>query len=190
MTKRRLLNIVSKVVPGAMMLGSGLLLTSCFDDGDSKAETYKEWKERNEQYLTNAMDSTDVDGGPFYEMIIPSWAPNTYVLIHWHNDRSLNQNNLSPMDNSTVSITYELFDIDGKELSTSFTNPDSLYTSKPSSNIIGVWAGLTHMNVGDSVTMVIPSQAGYGEYSNGSIPPYSTLIYYIKMKAIPAYEVP
>ena len=94
------------------------------------------------------------------------------------------------MDNSTVAITYELFNIDGKKISDSFANPDRLYISKPSQNIIGVWAALTNMNVGDSVTMVIPSAAGYGESNRTDIPPYSTLVYNIKMKAITAYEMP
>lgn len=165
-------------------------LTSCFEDEETTAERYKEWKEKNEIYLSEAESKLDADGKPYYTRIEPSWAPNTYFLIHWHNDRKLTQNNLSPMDNSTVKMKYELYNIEDIRISDSYANADSVYTSRPSQNIIGVWSAMTHMNVGDSVTVVIPASAGYGEVTYGGIPPYSTLIYNIKMKAVSAYEVP
>lgn len=186
---RRIIKKLFRPLPALLMCSAGLWLTSCFDD-DNAGDQYKEWKEQNEAYLTQAEAKTDEAGRPYYQKIVPTWAPETYVLIHWHNDRSLTAGNLSPMDNSTTQITYELFNVDGELLSNSFASTDSIYTSKPSNNIIGVWSALTHMNVGDSVTLVIPSQAGYGEVSYGTIPPYSTLVYNIKLKGIPAYEVP
>ena len=188
MNKRYLRNL-RKLLPAIMMCGAGVGLTACFDDAESTAEKYKDWRELNEKYVQNEEARTE-NGKPYYTRITPTWAPNAYVLVHWHNDRSLTQNNLSPMDNSTVQITYELFDIDGNRISDSFAKADSIYTSRPNQNIIGMWAAMTHMNVGDSVTMVIPSQAGYGEIPNGDIKPYSTLVYNVKMKAITAYEIP
>lgn len=179
-----------KALVAFLSCGIGLTLTSCFNDDDSNSEKYKEWRTQNEQFLTEAEAMTNSDGSAYYEKIVPSWAPNTYVLVHWHNDRALTASNLSPMDNSTTQIKYELMNINNVTVSTSYANADSLYTSKPSQNIIGMWTALTHMNVGDSVTMVIPSNAGYGEVSYGDILPYSTLIYNVKLKAITAYEVP
>ena len=173
-----------------LMCCAGIMLSACFEDKDSIPEKYREWKEQNEKYMADAEAMTDENGKLHYEKIIPSWAPEAFALVHWHNDRSQTEKNLSPMDNSLVSITYQLLDINGKELSSSFDRTDSLYTSRPSNNIIGVWVALTNMHIGDSVTMVIPSQAGYGEASHGGITPYSTLVYNVKMKAIPAYEVP
>lgn len=173
-----------------MIFAMGAALTSCFDDDNSTAEKYREWRELNEKYLIEAQGKTDESGAPYYTQIIPSWAPNTYVLVHWHNDRAMTAGNLSPMDNSTTQITYELFNVNGDRISDSFSNTDSIYTSRPSSNIIGMWTALTHMNVGDTVTMVIPSSAGYGIMNTGSIQPYSTLIYNVKLKAVTAYEVP
>lgn len=172
-----------------MICGMGLVLTGCFDDDDSKAEKYKVWRERNERYVDSVKNVKEADGSYYYTLIEPDWAPSAYSLVHWHNDRALTQNNLSPMDNSTVEMTYELFDIDGNRISDSFSNPDSVYRCMPSQNIVGVWAPLTRMNVGDSVTIVLPSQSGYGEMNYGGITPYSTLIYNIKLKAITAYEV-
>ena len=169
---------------------SSTLLTSCFEDEETTAEKYKEWRQSNMEYVEEAENKTNENGTPYYTRIAPSWAPEAYSLVHWHNDRSQNSQNLVPMDNSTVQITYELFDIEGKRLSDSFNNRDSVYTSKPAQNIVGVWAPLTQMNVGDSVTIVIPYQSGYGEVKYGDILPYSTLIYNIKLKAITAYEIP
>ena len=181
---------IFKALAGPAFITASLLLTGCFDDNDSIANQYKEWRALNQKYIQEDSTKTNEDGSAYYTKVVPSWAPDTYVLMHWHNDRTQTENNLSPMDNSTVSITYELFDIEGNRISDSFSNIDSLYTSRPSSNIIGVWAGLTHMHIGDSVTMVMPADAGFGEYPNQGIKPYSTLIYNIKLKAIPAYEVP
>ena len=183
-------NKISRLLPAIAMCTTGFMLTSCFEDDETTAEKYKEWREKNERYVLEAEAKTDVNGKAYYTKIIPSWAPDAYALVHWHNDRALTAGNISPMDNSTTQITYELFNIEGEKISDSFSNRDSVYTSRPSQNIVGVWAPLTHMNVGDSVTIVIPSQAGYGELNFGDILPYSTLIYNIKLKAVTAYEVP
>lgn len=186
-------NVIRKAVSAlsaVLICSMGFGLTSCFNDEDPIYEKYKEWREQNDAYLEEAQAMKNEDGTAFYTKVVPSWAPNTYVLIHWHNDRALTASNLSPMDNSTTKITYELFDIEGERLSDSFSSRDSVYTSLPSSNIIGMWAGLTHMNVGDTVTMVMPASAGYGISTMGKIKPYSTLVYNVKLKAVSAYEVP
>lgn len=175
----------------ATMTFMGMTLSSCFDDPESTYDKYKDWREQNDKYIADAEALLNNDGTAYYSKIVPSWAPETFVLLHWHNNRELTKDNLMPMDNSTTQITYELFDIEGNAISNSFSQPDSVYTSKPFQNIIGMWAALTNMNVGDSVTMVIPSQAGYGESTSRSeIKPYSTLIYNVKLKAVTAYEIP
>lgn len=165
-------------------------LSSCFNDDEPNSEKYKEWRIQNEEYVAEATAMVNNDGTPYYMKFVPSWAPQTFVLIHWHNDRAQTIQNLSPMDNSTTQIKYELYNVDGVKLSDSYSNADSTYTSRPSQNIIGMWAALTNMHIGDSVTMVIPSNAAYGEVAHGNIPPYSTLVYNVKLKAITAYEVP
>ena len=165
-------------------------LSGCFGDDDTLAKQYADWKHKNEAYIDSVMGVKDAAGAPYFTLLTPPWAPSAYALIHWHNDTTLTAGNLSPMDNSTVTMTYELFDINGNEISNSFASADSIYRCKPNQNIVGVWYPLTQMHVGDSVTIVMPSQSGYGEMTYGSIPPYSTLVYNIKLKAIEAYEVP
>lgn len=181
---------IRRLLPALAISCTGLALTGCFSDEETTEEKYAEWRERNTQYVAEAMEKKNEDGTPYYEKIVPDWAPAAYVLIHWHNDRALTEKNLSPMDNSTVKMTYELFDIDGNKISDSFSNTDSVYTSRPLQNIVGMWAAMTTMHVGDTATLVMPSQAAYGEMSNGAVLPYSTLVYNVKMKAITAYEIP
>lgn len=165
------------------------ILSSCLGDNDVD---YTEWKKQNDAYYLQCMDSIK-DGKRVYEQIIPSWAPSTSVLVKWHNDRSLTAKELSPLDNSTVYVKYALETIDGTKIQNSYSSTtygDSIYRTQPSQNIIGFWAALTNMHVGDSVTMVIPASAGYGSSASGSIKPYSTLIYHVKLKSIPAFEIP
>lgn len=167
-----------------------LLLNSCLDDNDADDT---QWIDDNRQYLLDCENKVDASGNKVFEKIVPSWAPGTYVLMQWHNDRTKTEKNLSPLDNSTVYVTYELQNVKGETLQTSFSSTqygDSIYCTRPNQNIIGFWAALTNMHVGDSVTMVIPSSAAYGNTAHGTVPAYSTLVYGVKLKAIPAYQIP
>lgn len=164
-----------------------LSLTSCLGDDNDQ---YSDWKKQNDQFLAD-LESTTAAGTSGYTKIVPQWGPQNCVYMKWHNDRSLTASNLKPLSNSTVDITYAMEDINGKKLGNSFSSTtwgDSIYRSKPNQNIVGMWAAMLEMHVGDSVTMVIPYPSGYGVSSMGSILPYSNLIYHVKMKGIPAYE--
>ncbi|MDE6236894.1 MAG: FKBP-type peptidyl-prolyl cis-trans isomerase [Muribaculaceae bacterium] len=166
-----------------------MILTGCM--GDDKVEKqYAEWKTRNDQYIVEFEKAT-ASGSNGYTKIVPEWGPQNSVFIKWHNDRSLTERNLKPLSTSTVNITYAMEDIDGKSLGDSFsltTWGDSIYQSQPNQNIVGMWAAMLEMHVGDSVTMVIPYTSGYGAQSRGGISPYSNLIYHVKMKDIPKFE--
>ena len=171
-------------------IGILLCLPACsMDDREPNWEKYADWRERNQAYVDSVIDVKDENGEPYYTMLIPDWAPEAYALVRWHNDTMQTCNNLVPMDNSSVEMTYELFDIDGKAVSNSFANPDSIYYTQPQKNITGVWYPLTRMHVGDSVTIVMPSQSGYGAREYAGIKPYSALIYNIKLKAVKKYEI-
>ena len=165
-----------------------LLATSCM--GDDEELSYTEWKTQNEEYVKKMEDLTE-NGQKVYTKFSPEWAPGDFVLIKWHNDRSLTEKNLKPLSNSTVNIKYEMEDIEGNSLGNSYSSTaygDSIYQSMPNQNIVGMWVAMMNMHVGDSVTMVIPAGSGYGASSVGSILPYSTLIYHVKMKGIPKVE--
>lgn len=172
----------------AVLVASGL--SSCLGDNDNKYD-YTDWINLNENYLINKADTIDASGNKVFEKIEPVWCPGIYVLAQWHNDRSKTASNLVPLDNSTVDVIYECLYVNGVRLDSSYGNTvygDSVYRCKPNDNIVGFWAMLTSMHVGDSVTCVIPMNAAYGA-SSSSVVPYSTLIYNMKLKGIHAYEI-
>lgn len=167
-----------------------LLLSSCLKDDEID---YTEWEQKNTRYVAE-MEALTKDGVPVYTRLTPSWAPAAFTLVKWENDRALTSGNLKPMSNSLVRVKYELNDIDGNRIADSYSATasygDSIYQTRPHDNIVGFWNTLTEMAVGDSVTCIIPAPAGYGNVQNGKIPPYSTLVYKIKLVSIPRYEVP
>ncbi|MCM1475590.1 MAG: FKBP-type peptidyl-prolyl cis-trans isomerase [Muribaculaceae bacterium] len=175
---------------GNLLIASLLIasLSACMDDDDSD---YAEWKISNEEYVKEAETQTE-NGKLKFEKITPSWAPATFALVRWCNDRSLTAKNLSPLDNSTIDMTYETADINGKVINSSYdlhTYGDSIYRTRPADMITGVRAVLPLMHVGDSVALVLPYSAAYGTTAYGSIPPYSTLLFKIKLVGIHAYEI-
>lgn len=159
-----------------MSLGLG----SCLK---SELDTYEEWRQRNDEYIAN-LDKSE------YELIVPDWAPQNSVYIKWHNDRRLTADNLVAMSNSTVSIIYQLENIDGTVIETTYNKTDSVYTSRPNDNVVGMWIAMTTMHVGDSATVVIPYPSGYGSSATLGLKPYSNLIFHMKVKEITSFERP
>lgn len=149
----------------------------------SEMDDYEAWRAQNDEYLAN-IDTTE------YKRISPDWAPQNFVYIKWHNDRALTADNLVPMSNSTVSIIYQLEDINGKVVENTYSKPDSVYTSRPNVNILGMWIAMTTLHVGDSATVVVPYPSGYGTSPSASLRPYSNLIFHMKLKRIDAFERP
>lgn len=190
------MNIIKYILHAAAVLLIAPGITSCLGDDDNNSFDYNAWKNENETYYTRMEDTIGADGKKVFEKITPVWAPGVTILAQWHNDRSLTASNLVPMDNSTVKVTYDAFYVNGVTLDSSkwahtgssWDLSDSTYICKPSDNIVGFWAMLTNMHVGDSVTCVIPQNAAYGASSTSTLP-YSTLVYHMKLKAITAYEV-
>ncbi|MDY5387058.1 MAG: FKBP-type peptidyl-prolyl cis-trans isomerase [Muribaculaceae bacterium] len=169
-----------RILPILAVLAVGACFTSCMDDNE---ENYDDWKLQNDEYIAN-IDTKE------YEKVTPEWAPLSSVYIKWHNDRTLTANSLVAKSNSTVNIKYEVRDIEGTLLDSSYARTDSVYQSTPSSNIIGMWIAMTTMHVGDSATVVMPWSVGYGVAGKNDIKPYSDLIFHMKVKSIEAFERP
>lgn len=164
-------------------------ITSCLGNDDVD---YTDWEKRNTAYI-DSCSSVIENNNKVYQTISPVWSPSVAVLMKWHNNRSLTQSRLKPLDNSTVYVKYEVEDIEGTMIDNSYSSTtygDSIYRTRPSNNIVGFWTALTNMHIGDSVTCIIPWQAAYGEKGSGKIKPFSTLIYRLKLVDIPAYEKP
>lgn len=160
-------------------------LSSCIKDDE---QDYSDWKKRNDDFVTACKTATDDNGDLEYVRYTPSWlGPQQFVLIKYHVRPEGYADMIPPMDNSTVDIKYRGMLMDSTVFDSSYertTNGDSIYRCRPNSLIPGFWATLTHLVPGDSVTVVIPSQLGYGVSGTTGIPPFSTLIFDIKMKSI------
>lgn len=166
------------------------LLSSCLKD---ESDPYEDWRNKNNAWLEEQTVRQNPDGTPYYEKVTVEWNPGAYVLMHWHNDRSKTAGNISPMSTSTADVKYLLRDFQGVGKDSSYlrTVPaDSIFRSRVNTNIEGWTIGLTNMHVGDSVTMVVPYQWGYGAQQRGSLDPYSVLVFDIKLKGVPGFEVP
>lgn len=90
-------------------------------------------------------------------------------------------------------MKYHLTDITGEGVDSSYNqkmNGDSIYRCLPSNQVLGFAVALTNMHIGDSVQLIIPYNAGYGNNKRANMKPYTTLIYELKLVDIPAYETP
>ena len=166
---------------------------SCNEDSDKNTwETYAKWRDQNTSWYEDKKYAVDASGNPEYLTLTASWNPGAEVLIKYLNDRSLTVGNLSPMITSTVDVKYKGELYTGIPFDSSYlrTSPaDSIFRTVLSRTVEGWWIALTDMRVGDSARVIIPYSVGYGGTATASIPPFSTLVFDVKLVDIPYYEI-
>lgn len=84
-----------------------------------------------------------------------------------------------------VSTNYILSLANGREVANTYiSEPFKYQTGKPDQVITGFGVGVYNMNYGGEYLLVIPSNLGFGAKgsSSGIIPPYSVLIYEVKLQ--------
>ena len=180
---KKLLYIVVTVI--AAMGAAGCSET----DAPDIWKDYSEWRETNNTWLSEQETLLGEDGELFYSRVSPVWAPNEYVLVHWFNDRAETAGNLSPMLTSWVTSRYNLYLYDGTRVDSSSKLKDGVFTSQLVNMISGWRIAMMNMHLGDTVQMLVPYDSAYGAYSTDYIPPYSVLIFNVRLTDIPAYEV-
>ena len=160
------------------------MLDSCL--GNNVYDEYKDWRRKNDEWYGQQKASG------LYSTIIASWDPSAQVLIRWHNDTMLTRNNLKPFITSTVDVKYHLSLCDGTPVDSSYylkSPADSIYRSVVNQNVEGWMIALTCMHVGDSCTVIIPYQQGYGSSQKSDVlVPYSNLIFDVKLVDIYKYR--
>ena len=167
-----------KILPLTLV---SLLFSSCLGN-NNEANNYSEWRAENDAFIANAEIETE-NGLLVYEKVSPSWDNTVFALMRWHNEREANSNGLVPLSNSTIDVKYTLTTIAGDTVDSS-----SSFRCKPNQMITGFWTAVTNMHETDTVTAIIPYSSGYGAYGSGAVPPYSTLIFGIRLDSIVAYE--
>ena len=160
------------------------MLNSCL--GKAVEDEYKDWRQNNDAWFQQQAASGQ------YTMYTAPWDPSAKTLIRWHNDTMLTKGNLKPLISSTVDVKYHLSLYNGTPVDSSYymTNPaDSIYRSIVSQNVEGWMIALTHMHVGDSCTVIIPYQQGYGSTKKSDeLLPYSNLVFNMKLVDIYKYK--
>lgn len=96
-----------------------------------------------------------------------------------------------PKYTSKVSAYYRMSYFNGDVVQQNFTGTEPTELDSPTEftldGVISGWSyTLVHMKVGDLWTLYIPYQSGYGSGtgSDGSLQPYSTLVYNVKLDKI------
>lgn len=154
-----------------------LILPACLNDENNSAD-YTRWRDLNQAYIDSIALVTQ-NGSPVYTQITPAWDNSFSVWVKWVNKDNDNPSLVTPLSTSTCHVKYTLTAITGDTLDSSAS-----FTCVPNNMITGFMAVLTQMRVNDTVTAVIPYTAGYGAYGSGSVPPYTTLIFGIRLDSI------
>ena len=167
----------------ATLMAMALAIVSCGDD-DNTWDDYAEYRQANIDWLQQQYEKKDASGKPVYTMLRPTWDQGSYVLIRYFNDTMLTKDNPKPFLTSTVDVKYHGSLYDGTPFDSSYlrTAPaDSIYRTKLT-DVVGGWViALTTMHKGDSCEVIIPCEQGYGSIERTGIPPYSALVFGIKL---------
>lgn len=179
-----------RLLPVAFVSLAAMMSASCDDDDSTTSlADYQEWRKVNTDFFEEQKYAMTPEGEMLYNTLTPSWNSGATLLIKYLNDRSKTEGNLSPMLTSRVSVKYIGRLYDGTPFDSSYTNTDSLFYTNLTDVISGWTIALQYMRVGDSVRVVIPYTLGYGTQVTAAIPPYSTLLFDIKLTDIVDYEI-
>lgn len=178
------------VIISIVLLAS--LAVSCHDnDNQTTWDEYADWRELNDAWLQEQMARKNPDGTPYYTRIVPAWNPSTFILMHFFNDRSLTEGNLTPLYTSVVDVRYVGRDCTGAgfDSSTLVTAYGPGIQRFACNGTIQGWSvALQNMRVGDTCDIVVPYGAAYVAATTGSIKPYSALQFNMRLVDIYSYE--
>jgi FKBP-type peptidyl-prolyl cis-trans isomerase FklB len=136
-----------------------ITLIGCSED------KYIDWKLRNDEWLTNLVESNKND---------PNFVTTSTGLSYRRIYQGLGRR---AQPTSTVIVNYEGRLIDG-----SVFGKGDVDTLSLKSVVAGWREGVSKMNNGGSYIIYIPSTLGYDTVStNAKIPPYSTLIFKVEL---------
>lgn len=169
-----------------------IAICACNSDEQSTWDEYTDWREANNAWLKDLQQKRNADGSPYYTTIIPDWNPGAFVLIHYFNDRSETEGNLSPMYTSTIDVRYKLHLYDNTPVDSSDLITDygklGVYQAQLSRQITGWGIALPHMRCGDTAEIIVPYGVAYGDQQTGIIKPYSNLRFNVRLENIAHYE--
>lgn len=169
--------------------------SACHDDDDSyDLMDYQTWRKQNGDWVAEMQQRKNPDGTPYYTTLIPAWNPGIFILIHYFNDRSETEGNLTPLYTSTVDVRYQGFTCEDERFDSSnlVNSYGKLGIARFSCNgVIQGWSvALENMHVGDTAEIIIPYDAAYGTSYTPTLLPYSSLRFNLRLEDIYRYEAP
>ncbi len=170
-----------------------LIFSACNEEEDSyDLKDYQDWRKQNDEWVAQMQNRKNPDGTPYYQTVIPSWNPSAFILMHFFNDRNETAGNLTPLYTSTVDVRYVGYNCEGERFDSSTTTTDygklGIRRFQCNSVIQGWSIALETMHVGDTAEIIVPYNVAYGTSYTGSILPYSSLRFNLRLEDIYKYE--
>lgn len=161
------MKLISRTIVYLCVFAFLISLSSCFNDDDPRTQA-QELQELNELIMVLHQEGNDVD----------TTSLGVYYITHTKGEGPL------AVEGDTVSIEYEGFLTDGSRFDGSADwAPNGIweFVYGEQSLILGFNEAISYMNKGAEMEFIIPSNLGYGAYGTGSIGPYQTLIFGVKL---------
>jgi len=162
---------MTKTVATSLTIFIIFLTSSCLDKVDDNPTSRNPEKEMRE--LNAALSSLITEG---YD--IDTTEMGIYYIVHEEGEGPLAR------EGDTLSLEYVGYLLGGMIFdATSFHYADKLweFVFNASELIPGFADGLSVMNKGAAIDMIIPSQFAYGAKGNGLIEPYTTILFTAKL---------
>lgn len=161
-----------------------LTVTSCMDNNDDSVwQQYKDWREYNQSWLTEQLVRTNPDGTAYYTRCVMPTDPMAVVYMHPIETAG---SGLKPLYTSTTKVNYTLTLANDSVLD----QGTNFVTQLSSTSLITGWGlSIMQMEVGDSAQFVLPYNVGYGATGSVNLPPYSNLMFNIRLVDITGYEI-
>lgn len=170
-----------------------VVFTSCNDDDEKyDLKDYQEWRDQNDKWVLEMQLRKNPDGTPYYQTVTPVWNPSAYILMHFFNDRTETAGNLVPLYTSTVDVRYIGHNCEDEPFDSSYnvnTYGQPGVARFACNGVISGWTiALENMHVGDSAEIIVPYNVAYGTSYTGSLLPYSSLRFNMRLVDIYKYE--
>jgi len=162
---------MSKTVAIFLGILSILFVSSCLDnvnDNPNSRNPEKEMRELNEALASLIADGWDID----------TTEMGIYYIVHKEGEGPL------VGEGDSLSLEYKGYLLGGLVFDASSLHYDDEiwdFVFISSELIPGFADGLSLMNKGAIIDMIIPSQYAYGEKGNGPIEPYTTILFTAKL---------
>lgn len=155
-----------KIITVLSIVAISFLIFSCDKDSRDFDQEMTELKDFILEQEANGIDVDTAQTGIFYILKKEEEGP-------------------TPLQGDTCYIEYQCYLLNNKliESSEDFYPPNGIweFVYAPNDMIMGLRAGLSIMSANSEMDIIIPSNMAYGKAGTANIPPYSTLIYVVKM---------